>query len=120
MTDYNFVMVDISVVGADGSGALLGGSLVFQPSDFIWDTSTNQVVFAPPISFTASGGFSGNLTQAPFLAMDNPTLNTGWSWLMIASVPGITVPMRKLTINFANGPEQQLAALLDTSSIVVP
>jgi hypothetical protein len=119
MMPYNFVMVNVGLIGADGSIVLNPGDIAFQPSDFIWDTTTQQIVFVPPIMLSATGAYNGNPVQVPFLAMDNPTLSTNWSWLISAAVPGVTVPVRKFAVMYASGPEQNLTDLLTASTVVV-
>jgi hypothetical protein len=118
---YDFVNVSIQVASPDGSSNL-SGEMTFFVSDFVWDTSTAEIVVVQPIPFAVSpGGFTGNPIIVPLLAMDNPTLNTGWRWLLKAGIPGLpsAVPVRVLTVNMANndpnGDPQNLTDLLAAS-----
>lgn len=115
---YNFVIVNILVTPLDGSTSNMG-SVHFQVSDFVMDTTTGAIVIVPPINFEASGGFTGNPIKVPLLAMDNPGLTQEWAWLMSANVPGlVNYPVRRLTVNFAAGAQQSFKDLALASTIV--
>jgi len=114
---YNFVEVTITAADPSGNPALLNSTLVFAPSDYIWDTTTNGLVVVDPIEFTAAGGNWQKGAQVSLLAMDNPTLSTNWAWLLVGSVEGLpAIPPRRLSVAFANGQTQSLGALLTTST----
>lgn len=117
---YNFVVVTIDVIGPDGSITLPEGGLHLQVSDFVWDATAGQLVVVPAIDLNeVSGGYTGSGAQVPLLAMDNATLNTGWTWLLSAGLLGVkNVPTRALTVHYANGPTQSLTALLAASTLV--
>jgi hypothetical protein len=94
--------------------------MIFFPSDFVWDTTAQQLVIVEPIPLSISDAIiSGESMAVDFLAMDNPTLSTNWAWVMTAAIPGMPAPPpRLLTISYANGPEQLLTDLLAASTIV--
>lgn len=115
---YNFVLVTVDALGPDGSAVPPAGGLHFQVSDFVWDATAGTLVVVPAIDLEAYGANVSAGTQIPLLAMDNPTLNTSWSWTITASLPGVTgLPVRKLAVNYANGPTQALSALLAASTV---
>lgn len=116
---YNYVTVSVAAAKPDGS-PLTQGALHLQVSDFVWDTATGQVVVVPPVDIEATGAFTGGPVGVPLLAMDNPTLSTNWSWLISASLPGDNgfVPVRKLTVSYATGADQELTDLLTASTIL--
>jgi hypothetical protein len=115
---YQFVEVSMLITSLEGSTGALG-SLHFQVSDFVMDTTTGAIVVVPPINFEASGGFTGNPIQVPFLAMDDPSLSHNWAWILSAEVPGIVdFPKRRFVIDFANGAQQSFVSLAVASTIV--
>lgn len=106
----NFVEVTISPV--DFNVSAVGGNLVFEPSDIVWDDSAGLVSIGAP-----EGGAipnSGTLMVSLF-AMDNAGVSTNWKWRMTGQINGITIKPRLLIVNFANGASQNLSTLLDTS-----
>jgi hypothetical protein len=89
------------------------GSLMFTPSDIIWDPG-NWVAALPAsgVTLNPSGQFSLSL-----LAMDSAGLSGNWQWVVTMTLHGTVYPARKLTINFANGATQDLSTLLQTSTL---
>lgn len=118
---YNEVEVTVSVIMPDGSNPTQG-QMTFFPSDFIWDTSTGNIVVVEPITLAAGPGLPPSPETVNFLAMDNPTLSTNWKWLLTAGIPGLPspVPVRSLVVNYATAPTQTLVSLLAGSAIYAP
>lgn len=116
---YNSVNVAIQAGQPDGTLAL-NGNISFFPSDYVWDNVTKRIVVVQPIQFSATDGVSGDPVVISFLAMDNTDLNSTWAWIMRADIPGLPLepPLRKLTVNFAAGADQNLTDLLENSTVV--
>lgn len=96
----------------DFNVAPVGGNLIFEPNDLVWDDSAGLVSIGAP-----EGGaipLTGTLVVNLF-AMDNAGVSTNWKWRMSGQVNGIAIPNRLLIVNFANGATQNLTTLLDTS-----
>jgi len=96
------------------------GSLRFEVSDFVMDTTTGAVVLVPPVHLAFKSG--GQLTPVtfPLLAVDNANLSTGWTWIMVSELTdrSLPIPMRSLTPKIANGAQQSFTALMAASTIV--
>lgn len=92
------------------------GSVLFTPSDTVWVTQGNLLGAVIPVTFTFNGG-AANLSVMLF-AMDNAGVSTNWTWIMSGNLEGVPIRRRSLVVNFAAGPQQQLATLLDASTLV--
>jgi hypothetical protein len=55
--------------------------------------------------------------KAELLAMDNTGI-TGWTWMCSGQVNNFIIPSRLLTINYANGAEQDLRVLIAAGTLV--
>src|SRR5690242_7674240 len=97
-----------------------GGSLTFEVSDFVMDTSNGDIVLVPPVILAMKSG--GQLTPqtVQFLATDSNSISVGWSWILTVDFPGrlTPIPRRSFQVRIANGAEQSFGAIMATSTIV--
>lgn len=112
----NYVTVAINAVNEDLSN-LDNGHLNFSPSDIVWVQQGNLVAPIRSVDLHSSGGVSTNVS-AELFAMDNATVSTNWKWIVSGDLNGFTFPPRYLTVLFSNGPNQNLADLLNASTLV--
>jgi hypothetical protein len=118
---YNLVQVTLQITDPTGNPAtpqeFPAAGLLFQVSDFVWDTTAETLVVVPPVEVNTATYTSATI-QVSLLAMDNPTLSQNWAWIVAPVVPGVQLPARKLTVDYANGAQQNFAALLQASLLV--
>lgn len=112
----NYVTVAINAVNEDLSN-LDNGHLNFSPSDLVWVQNGNLVAPLHSHDLFASGGVSTNATVQLF-AMDNGGVSTNWKWVISGELQGFSFPPRYLSVMFSNGPNQNLADLLQASTLV--
>lgn len=109
----NVVAVSINAVSQDG-GNPTDGHIRFQVDDIVWIDALNLIASIDPVDIYAAGGLASS-GVVHLLAMDNPGVSTNWAWVISGESNGQEFPPRKLIVNYANGAEQTLCSLLDTS-----
>jgi hypothetical protein len=109
----NFVTVTGTFLNGDGSPA--AGSAQFMMSDLLWSTTG---LFCGAVSPVGATFDSQGKISVPLLAMDNAGFSGNWSWLVTISVSGLAFPQRSIIVDFANGPTQDISALLNTGKLV--
>jgi hypothetical protein len=112
----NYVTVNINAVQEDLSN-LDNGHLHFQASDIVWVQNGNLIAPLKAVDLYASGGLTTGVTTSLF-AMDNGGVSTNWKWVLSGELEGFPIQPRYLTVNFAVGATQNLADLLQASSLV--
>lgn len=111
---FNYVAVTGNLITQAGSPA--SGSLLFEPSDILWNTGAAFVASLNPVGYTLPG--SGLIQGVNLLAMDDAGLSASWHWVLTLSLNGNTYPQRKLNVLFANGDTQDITKLLDISTVL--
>ncbi len=113
-TTTNYVNVVGSAV--DFGGAAVNGYVKFEIDDLVWDTELNLISGGETDNQMAVFGGGSAQINVELFAMDNQGISTNWHWLMSGQINGFAFPPRLLVVNFANGPQQQLATLLQSST----
>ena len=111
----NYVNVTALGINADGTD-IQSGELVFTPSDIVWSTAYGLLGAIQPVTFTWNGGES--TLSVNLYAMDNAGVSTNWTWIITGNIEGVPMLKRSLSVLFASGPTQNLATLLQASTVV--
>lgn len=109
---FNYVAVTGNLITQ--TGAPSAGSLLFEASDIVWNTSSAFVASLNPVGYTLPS--SGLIQGVNLLAMDDAGLSASWHWVLTMSLNGKVYPQRKLNVLFANGDPQDITKLLDIST----
>jgi hypothetical protein len=110
------VQVVINAINQSGGNPDVG-TLLFSVNDIVWVDAINTIAAIDPIELSANGGLIRTVA-VNLLAMDNPGISTNWYWTLTGTLNGQAIPPRKLSVNFANGPQQTLTSLLDTATLI--
>lgn len=96
------------------------GSMTFEVSDMVIDTSTGALLVVPPVVLSYTGGNFSQPITADFLATDSQNVSTGWTWILEAKLSdrALPLPKRSFQILIANGAQQSFATLAANSTIV--
>lgn len=115
---YDIVTVSLQLATL-GPG-LPYGSMKFEVSDYVMDTTTGALLIVPPIVMSYTGGNFANPVTMSFLATDSQNVSHGWTWILTAQLSDRTYPLpkRSFQILIANGASQSFAQLAASSTIV--
>jgi len=113
----NFVTVTALGINSDSSN-IQSGEITFTPSDIVWAVDFNLIGAFPSITFTFNGGVP-NLSVSLY-AMDNAGVSTNWFWIVTGNLEGVPIVPRSISVLFANGPQQNLATLLNAGTVLPP
>lgn len=111
----NFVTVTALGINSDSSN-IQSGDVIFTPSDIVWAVGFNLIGAFPAITFTFNGGVPD--LSVSLYAMDNAGVSTNWTWIVSGNLEGVAIVPRAISVLFANGPQQNLATLLNAGTIV--
>lgn len=121
--NLNTVTVVCNLVELDG-GIAESGSVMFQPTEAVFDLAGHQVITPTPIAATLDG--SGNLTvTVPCSDDPDTTTYSGLPWTYTVTVRTVGLPRQtyqNVVVSVADAPTAQLAPLLVASKsyAVVP
>lgn len=114
----NVVTVTGTFYTASASGVTgpAAGNIDFVASDVLWNTAGPYVGVIQPTG--TSFNQSGVITPVQLLAMDNAGFSGNWYWTVTITSNGTSYPPRKITVDFATGATQDIAALLANSVVI--